>query len=252
MGLSVQFYGLDSVMNAAEARNCTAWGIFIGRNLFMKYEGQDMNESIQVLQTHLEALQASNTQAVYTIKFFENPKGDLKINERTVCDGGSFNFKLIEPEEREMRSVGYQVSTQTNNRILELLEKMNERITAIESKDDDDDDDEPEKIGDVIRELAENPDKVFNLINYGRAILGMPAHPYSAAVGSITNNTTTTMTDEQQQQFTDQEQQERLQRLSNALTILEKHDKSLLEHLEKLADMAEHQTMKFKMLIGML
>lgn len=242
---AVQFYGHDAVIEAAESRNCPAWGVFIGRNLFMKYEGTDMQESIQVLSQTLQQLQQAGTAGIYTFKAFEQPEtGKLKITEKTICDGGSFNFKMIEEEQRQARAIGY---TENSSMIMKQLQLINERLDKIETDPAPvDDEHEPETIGSIIREVAENPEMAFNLIKVGRAILGYPTET-TAAIGNINTNQ---MPGTQQQQTNLSEQD--YQRIANAVETLAKYDANLVAHLEKLAAMATNETMKFKMLIGML
>lgn len=240
---SVQFYGKNAIINAAEQRNCPAWGIFINRNLFMKYEGEDLTESLNMLDTHLDALAESGTQGVYTIKFFENDGNKkLKINEKTVCDGGSFNFKLIEPEERQSNIVGYAKNNELLTTLLAKIQSLEDRLNE---KEEEEEEEEPATLGSVIREISQNPEQVFNLINYGRALLGMPLQQYNNAIGNV-------MPQQQQQQQQTISNEEKLRRLTTALNTLEQHDPKLLEHLEKLAAMAENETGRFKFLISML
>ena len=87
---SVQFFGADNVIKAAENRKCPAWAIFQGKQFLFKYEGSDLNESQDFLEKILENLQDS--VSVYTIRFYEEA---VKIKENTPYDG-SFNFRMLE------------------------------------------------------------------------------------------------------------------------------------------------------------
>lgn len=232
---TVQFYGIEQVMEAAENLNCPAWGIFISRALFTKYEGSDMSESLQLLDKNLQALGKSGTTGIYTLKFFEaDPGKTIKINERTVCDGGSFNFKLIEPEEREMRLIGnssqYGVIAEMKKEI-ELLKKQKEEAEALI-------DDEPESIGTVLIDLIKNPDQLAQLVNVGRSLMGLPVQNMGA-IGSTRAMPENVM----------ESKENDLERLGAAIDSLEKKDPRLIEHLEKLSKMPDDQ---FNAMVSML
>jgi len=236
---TVQFFGIEQVMEAAENLNCPAWGIFISRALFTKYEGSDMSESLQLLSKNLEALGRSGTTGIYTIKFFEaDPGKAIKINERTVCDGGSFNFKLIEPEEREIKLIA-------NSSQYGIIAEMKKKIDDLEKKlEQAEEYEEPEaqSIGAIVMDLIKNPDQLGQLVNIGRAALGLPIQSIPASIGALPSSPAVMM-----------EQKEKdLERLSDAIDTLEKSDPRLVDHLEKLAKMATDNPDQFRATVSML
>lgn len=236
MGASVQFYGMTSVMQAAENLNCSCWGIFINGRLFCKYEAIDINESLSMLQKNLEVLQSSNANAIYTLKFFEcNNDKPVKINDRSICDAGSFNFKLIDAEEREQQ--GLMRIGSYNNEIAELKRELKalKEETEIEP--------EPATVGSVLLDLLKNPSEMAIAVNVFRAALGYPVQNLGAITGirAGSNAAGETINEEQ-----------RLQRLANSMDALEKNDPDLLHHLEKLAKMSNENPDNFKMLLSML
>lgn len=246
---AVQFYGVDAVLQAAENRNCPGWAIFIGKSMFMKYEGINADESLQMLREHLEMLEPSGTTAIYTLKFFEQPTtGVLKINEKTVCDGGSFNFKLVDPEQRPAMYMGH---VKNNSQISELKQEFAEIKQLLATRLQEDEDEKPDpldSIGAIVVDALSDPQKLFMYINAGRALIGLPVVDTNKAIGNIMNGQqTATQANQQTAQPMDEGE-----RLHNALTTLEKHDRNLIAHLEKLAEMAEREPMKFQMLIKML
>lgn len=89
---SVQFIGIDPVINSYQARKVPAWGMFQNRQFLFKYEGTDLEEGAELLSKILE--QVADGPAVYTLKVYENPPAG-KIREKTECDG-SFNFRISE------------------------------------------------------------------------------------------------------------------------------------------------------------
>lgn len=244
---SVQFFGQTQIMNAAEARKCPGWAIFIGRSLFMKNEEKEMTASMQLLEQALEALKESGTEAIYTIKFFEHPdRGALKIKENTVCDGGSFNFKLIEPEEREGRQVGYFASTR-------LLEDRVKQLEA-QLQEKDESEDEPETIGSIFIDLLKNPSDLAQLVNIGRGLLGMNVQPFQQIGNSSPIRAGQGATQGAVQETTQESVPagDKLERLAAAIDTLEKEDPNLVDHLEKLATMAKNTPDKFRAIVSML
>lgn len=239
MGASVQFYGTDSVLQAAEPRNCSCWGIYINGKLFTKFEDADMPTSMSILAQNLEVLEASNSSGIYTIKFFETDNGKpVKVTEKSVCDGGSFNFKLIDPEERDGRRFGTLAG---------IERKYEERIKQLEDRLAGEGDDEPEEKGFSLAGLAEdlikNPAQLGQLINIGRSIFGMAPKEFPA-LGSIGSMP--------EQFITGDDREDQVERLGNAIDILEKNDPALPMHLEKLAKMATEKPEQFKSMLSML
>lgn len=245
MGASVQFYGKESVLTAASNLDCSAWAVFISRQLFMKCESLDMHESLDKLQQCLDMLSESNTQAVYCIKFFETDGQPIKINEKTVCTGGSFNFKLIDPE-THTAGIGNVASYSLQiNELKKEFAQLKEKLEQTEPE-------EPETIGSMIMGAFKDPqqfDHLMNIVNMGRVLLGMPpaqSQPM-AAIGSAQPGQTN-----QAQPMTEADEDMMRERFANAVDVLGKADPQFLEHLEKLAVMAQKEPGKFKMLISML
>ena len=239
MGATVQFFGLDNVMKAAENINCSAWGIYINRAMFTKYEGASLTESLAMLQRNLEALEEAGTTGIYTLKFFE-PRGKekIKINEKTTCDGGSFNFKLIEPAEREAKLLAG--SSQYG-----IISQMQKDIDALKKEKQDLEDalsDEPDTIGAVVLDLIKNPAQLAQLINVGRSLVGLPAKNFGAAIGALPGEAMPS----------DMPGQTSMDRLEHALDTLEKADPTLILHLEKLARLSVDNPKQFQGILSML
>lgn len=232
MGASVQFYGINNVMQAAENLNSSCWGIYINNRLFCKYEDTDMSASLSLLQKNLEVLQQSNSTGVYTLKFFECEKDKpVKINDRSICDAGSFNFKLIEPEEREqglIRAGSYNDIAELKKEFQKFREEMTEEVP------------EPETIGSVVIDLLKRPNDLAMLVNVLRAAVGMPIQNLGMITG-IRTGANESITEDQ-----------KIERLAIAMDKLEKHDPDLMHHLEKLSVMSEENPDNFKLLLTML
>jgi hypothetical protein len=275
---AVQFYGKEQVLAAAQNMKGSAWAIFSGTSLITKWETKDTHDSASALEQWLEMLADSNTAAVYKIKFFEVAEGkeQIKINEKTVCDAGSFSFKL---QEQEQSIVQYSqrgiVMTETNtklDKIADLLVQQQERILELEEKvngTEGDEPEEPETLGSILLDAVKNPQQLMNLVNTFKAITGIGMSNnqqpnYGASIGNIPAAAPLT-TDQGMPPATEPggnpsatmdinspEYQQYVQRLGNAIDILEAHDPKLVEHLEKLAQMAVNNNSQFNWLLKML
>lgn len=258
---TVQFYGREQVMQAASNLKCPAWALFAGTALFNKYEENDEIESMQILEQYLEMLENSGSAAVYKLKFFEIPEGSkkVKITEKTVCDRGSFTFKLQTQEQTlipyQSRAIAFNETNTKIDKLAEIILEQQKQINLLSEKFTEDleeeEEEEPETIGSVLMDAIKNPNKLMELVNTFKMItgIGMNQQPMQA-IGNINPQQTNTMENETTQQTGNIE--ERLQRLSNAIDILEKADPQLVEHLEKLAAMSQNDPGMFKFLLSRL
>ena len=229
---SVQFYGADNVIQAAENFRCPAWAIFINGRMFTKFEGTDMTQSIEALAQYLDMLEASNSAGIYTIKFFEVEDGKpIKLNEKSVCNGGSFNFKLISDEQRTERGMAIGSSMHEIRELrkeIEELKKLREEEEAAE----------PETLGSVLLDLVKRPDQLVQLFSLVKMATGQPI----STLPSISAPAMPVSTDAEE---------ERIQRIGNALNELENADPRLPEHLEKLAALAKTNPGQFSQIISL-
>lgn len=262
--MSVQFYGKENALKAYENCQIPAWGLFSGRQLLCRYCGDSMDEGATLLDDFLSKIEGST--ATYTLKVFELKKGE-KIKEKTECDS-SFNFKIDNKgdyEERTNRFSGHL------GQIGALLERMDQRLAALETPPETEE--EPAEEGflatlgavaqDELIKFMQNPTeeniigKVLNMFtgnnrqNYpqqlNRQIAGVQ-HPAFAKK----NN------DDMSDNLQDQTQAKKeytpadVQRLQSAVDILAANDPKIIDHLEKLAIIAQDNPNKFKMLTSML
>lgn len=230
---AVQFYGRDSVIKAAENKDCSRWGIFSGKQFLFKYEGETMEESIQFLEEILDALVQSQTGATYTIKFFESPG---KITEKRECDGGSFNFKLIAAEEYSNRSIAFNSAGELDKRLSrieraidDMISRQLEERAAELQEQEEEEEEQPSTVMGLINGVLQNPEQMQNIIAVAKAIFS-PAKP--AQVAGIPG---------------DQDKQ-----IQEAIEILKAKDPALGDHLTKLAKIATEDPFTWKFLISTL
>lgn len=274
---AIQFYGKDQVMQAAENMDCPAWAIYVGRQLFMKFEGGAGADSLAFLDSALELLGQNETTGIYTIKFFETEgESKIKINEKTICTAGSFNFKLIDPQNRAVVQYGGQVgytahlgkTNQDLEKLTQIVAQQQEMLAAIManqtallngSDDDDDDEEEPETIQGVIIDTLKNPEKLNAYLGMISNFIGMQQNNNigAAAIGgtgyaAAGNSTAAPQQQQAQTSMTEEEAQQRFDRLGKAVDFLLQVDPQFVEHLEQLVEMEKKKPGKLKSLLAWL
>lgn len=263
---TVQFYGLDSVIKAAENRDCPTWGLFTAqdRQFLFKCENATMEQSILMLTKTLELLEGNETTAIYTLKFYEGADNGKvpRIKENTPCDG-SFNFRLIDEDSvQETRNLHRVSGTRSISRLDDLEKKFDELMEVLKH-DADDDEESQETMQQAFIGLIKEPAKLHQLINginAARAMLTGGNPQLMGAVGNVIPMGQTTVPEDPgagrspanlsqaPPEYDDQD----LLRLNNALNILGTHDPLIIDHLEKLSQVAQANTVKFKSLISMI
>jgi len=249
IGSAIQFYGASQVIQAAQNRKCPGWAVFQNRQFLFKFEENDVDASLNMLQQTLECLQVST--ALYTIKFFEHEGNKLlKIKENTQCDG-SFNFRLVEEDERQQRNEMYRSGS---NKVLEKLQIIEDRLLQIENGTVEVEEEDNTLQGQIVGMLKEPArlTEFINALSSAKSLLGIgPAAP--SYVGNINRaGQIPAMAppggEDPQQNLSIEEQQ----RLGIALNTLLSYDPKIVDHMEKLAAMASANTDQFKFLLSML
>lgn len=229
MSAAVQFYGQDAVIMAAKNRDCPRWAMFSGRQFLFKHEGTDPENSLNFLDEILSTLDKSGSVATYTLKFYEEPG---KIKENTPCDG-SFNFRLVEEEERQQRRVLYN---QMPSEIMKRLDAIEARQIAQEEEDDEDEEPQPNTLNGVLVGLLKEPAKIEQMIGLAKMIFGGKSAP--AGIGNIPAQPPAEGAEDQ--------------KIAEAIAILKANDPRLGDHLLKLAAIATSNKASFDFLLKTL
>lgn len=256
---SVQFYGKEKAIAAYKNCQIPAWGLFVGKQLLCRYNGNDMAEGEELLTEFLDKIEGSI--ATYTLKVFELGKGQ-KVKEKTECDS-SFNFKIPEYENYTESSKQLGYFARPNN---DFFAGLDNRLKDIEQKIGNTPEVEEEEeqtfinaIGTALQSAIinaiENPSennivhKIIGLLSPNQQPLPMQPAMRPVAIGKVEDNIKTeTMPEQENKQLTEQD----LQRIGNALDIMHKSDPEIVEHLEKLAAIADKNPKKFRNLLLML
>lgn len=238
MGAAVQFYGSQSVIKAFTARGLPTWAIFIQKNLWMPGSGADE------LKAALNMLPLGS-EAIYTLRCYDID--DSEVRERTESCG-SFNFKMSE-ESASMGGGSY-----------EYRMKLEERIKKLEAEAEDQEEESfMGAIGSAAIGLLERPSELVQVIGAIKALFqgNEPTPQQYAAVGSVVRDlpkkkAPPVATVAEPENIVVMDQDEKLRRLAAAIDLLEKNDKDIVVHLEKLARISEDKPGVFKMLLGSL
>lgn len=244
--MSVQFYGIDPVVKAYENNKVAAWGLFCGRQLLVKYTGDDPGEGAELLRNFLTDIDLSN--ATYTLKVFDAAK-DLKIKEKSEADA-SFNFKVVKAdvyEERDRVRGGY------SNALADELKQLKKEFDEYKAGDLGDDEDQS-LIGRIGNILLTEPAKVPQMIDSLKAVFAMfqgqpaPQHlsntypgfagPTIVPAPVVLPGAINGIGDDAL--------------INSAVSRLRRCDPDIAKHLEKLARIAESDPAGFKQLLTYL
>jgi len=202
------------------------WGLFQSKQFLMSGEGSEELDEL------LEKLEPGGSGAVYTLKLYTTAKAD-DIDEKTPSQG-SINFRLNDPGAGGTGSLA------------ERLDRI-EGILAGTMDDEEDEDDSEESLASIIMGYLKEPDKIatligaFNDLKHGR----VPGAMIPGTVGAFDDKS-------KGQGQPPADWQSQVERLSKVLDRLQRADPGILEHLEKLADLAEKKPDFFKMLLTQL
>lgn len=217
---SIQFLGLEPVLQMFINRGIETWGLFQGKQFLSAGEGVDG------LRQYLTAVAPYGSQAIYTLKIYTgNPDPD-DITDKTQSNG-SFNFKLTEGVAGAPAKVGgYGMGA-----LDPITAKLHELVAAkVGDAIEDILNPKPEKqdIGDVLMGYLDDPDALATVLGAIGKIFNK--NPMPAQLGQVAGIGAPRVHTE-----------ERVQRLAAALDRLERVDPNLVEHLEKLADLGEQE-----------
>lgn len=222
----LQFIGRKDVINAVKSKGLTTWGLFQSRQFITAGDGVD------ALDQFLERLEAGGAGPTYTLKVYKDESAD-DVTDKTECNG-SFNFKL--------NGAGAGSNEDVNARLGRI-----EAMLAGDEDDDEDDEDDENSLSGIILGYLKDPVKLVTVINGLRGQYTQPAAPdlVPGSIGTVDDR-------RESQAFAANDIDARTQRLAIVLDRLERQDPKILEHLEKLAALAETKPELFKLLLTQL
>jgi hypothetical protein len=247
---SIQFRGLENALQAYVNKDVSCWSIWQGKQMLDK--GQDA----ETLRAFLELLEASNSEAIYTVRVYEDITDPKKIKSGTQ-DDGSFNFRLNEPNQLP---APYRVGNydRGNFRRGESLEdrfaELEDKISGfIESHTTAPAVPEEDTLQGAFIGLLKDPDKLGKFIDVTKNLLGQSSQPsYIGNVHRLQETPSLSPSTNGAASASNLSAEEKLTRLGAAIDALEKADPDLVPHLEKLAKVATENPRQFSQLITML
>lgn len=228
--VGVQLIGKDSVIAAYNDLDVDTWAILQGKQLIVSGEGGES------LGAWLERFAQCGTAAIYTLRCYDTESAPDSLTAGTNYIA-SFNFKFTDIYQPSAIG-GY------NNQLIGRIEELEKKLAAAKEEESD----EPDILGAVMGWL-QDPHKLqqavgaFKMLTGGAGAVAPMPPPAQAVAGFDTSPRA-------QRSFEEEEQ--KVARLAAALDRLEKKDPHIVEHLEKLADIADKKPDTFKFLIGNL
>lgn len=237
MSSDVQFRSLDALIQGFNSCEAEAWSLWAGKRLIKKGMGSED------LRKFCTSLNGSNS--AYTLKYYEGIE-DLDELKPNTPDDGSFNFRL---NDENLYAVGTQALNQQQRiSTQERLDKLETILLSIHEKLEGEEEEaatEEKTLGDIIINYLEDPNKLATLGNLFRRDVSASAER-TAAIGNVVSAEAETPT------ATWQTNEDKLNKVAAALDTLEKQDKEIVEHLEKLALLSTKQPGTFKILLQTL
>ncbi len=232
-GKSVQFQNINHVVDAYNMRSVPAFSIYQGKQLLIKYEGEDQDEGSQLLNNFLTMLQDS--AAIYTLCVYEEFTG--KINDKTPYHGSwNFRFSAV-PAGYQQGSTALQGMQREMAELKEMISRkqIEQELENQENSDADPVSDMMDKINGIISHpIVERFIPVLlNALNVGQASL-QPASPQQPAVMNGITETETDLPAE----------------VISAVHTMISVDPAAAKHLITLGHLAQSNPKKFKSVLG--
>lgn len=251
MASAVQFFGGGNVIAAFKNRGIDTWAILQGKDLITSGEGAEE------LETFLGMLENGGGSAVYKLCVYNNAEAD-NITNKTECNG-SFNFKLDAAAGQIGRAAapGFPAAhagagDPIYSRVHAYISgKVNESLDKL-MKGEKEEEEKPAGVMGFIDGLVSDPEKLQNVVAIIAGVKqllfpGALSVPGPAALGTVGPQRAASPT---LPPVSDQEAE--AERLAVILDRLEKQDPGIIDHLAKLADLAETKNGLFKMLLTQL
>lgn len=252
------YNGVDAIMSAYDRNAQTPYySVWAGKDMIFSYNEDDIEQGRIHLMENLIACEQNEHSDILKIKF--HPKKEkLFITDRTPAIATLF-VRVTDPNYLKNQIQPYQ--PQNNYGMQNILEKqielmngINNRLALLEEaqQDVEDEEEEEDKLG-QIGALLNNPAIQTILGMLIPAVVPMFKAPVAnTSIAGIPEDKIDFVEDLDLQVDVKQIENLITDKLVNALIRLNKHTDNLEESLEKLADMADENPAKYKMLITYL
>ena len=252
MSSSVQFFGIDNVLQAYRNCDIPAFALWTGKTLLLKYDGYSngeytkptIDEGEQLLNEYLNAMYQQST-AIYQLKVYEDLTAKTKIKPSTEYSQ-AFNFKIGDAAQG-YNTIGY---SQKNNAYSELQELKN-KVAELENERIEPEPQEEKKsfIHSITGGMFDDTDELEKVVGLVTRLF-RPQQPVKtqtfAGVGQHT------VTENRVSDISSESGNTEEQRINTALSALQKADTMIIEHLELLARIATNEPAQFKQFLAIL
>lgn len=222
MGKSIQFRGSDQVEAAYKNSGAASFSIWQDKQFLFKGLGEDE------LSGFLQLLEDGATNAIYTVKVYEDITDKKQIKSNTP-DDGSFNFRL-DADGQEITNEQYSKAAnykELSSRINGMESKFDAIMDRLEGESEKESKSSLGVIGEILSTPALQP-IITNLLTSFLGGTGQPAaRPQIAALSGLPNVPGS---------------------IEHSISILKANDPKLEEHLQKLAAISANDKATWQML----
>jgi hypothetical protein len=243
-----QFIGKNSVIAAYNRRDGGTWSLTQGKKVCATGENADD------LAEWIDIFSAAQSRAPYTLNLYGDAEvSDISATRRPIA---SWDVMINEPG-AVLSAPAAGGAVGAAGRIQKHIdEKIAEKFDVILEKLDEPDETDGIDIIEIIKDYAANPHKLGHVVGAIRNLLGMnnamPGQP--AAISGLGSLGTVQQGYSGPDATTDasQSDEQKYNRLAAVLDRLEAKDPKIVEHLEKLANLAEKDPFTFEMILQRL
>lgn len=243
MGQAVHFRGIAAIMQAYEANCRGPWAIVSEKIVLCTsddVENDDVEGGAAQLEEFLVRMKRGGTEGRCELRVYKLKEGeDIDI---TTKGYRGFKFTLFENE--------FQGQSNGANAVIEMLRKMEERLSAIEKAEEEEQEDEKpqtisEKIGAYALGLIENP-------AIQQAIAGAIVNGLGKFIPMQQGQAAKVAGVKQSDDVSDSVSEMQRSKIVKAINRLAVCDPQLGDHLLRLADIAENDPGKYQMALKFL
>jgi hypothetical protein len=190
MAGSIQFYGRDQVIEAFESRGVQAWSIFQGKELLTKGIGD------VAFTEFIEMLSKGSTNAIYTVRVYEDIDDAKQIKSNTPNDGG-FNFRLN--DENQLITASQYGRMGSMGTLLSEVQALRKEVKDLREEEDEEPEEKPHNLGmmgDILAHPAISPVVPLLVNTLVSSILKVPIQSIPAQQSATATNLAGVTTDE--------------------------------------------------------
>ncbi len=216
----IQLIGQQDIIAAFNDFDADTWALFEGKEYRIGGKGDES------LALWLDRFAKGGSSASYKLRIYDNEELPVDSADSYIA---SFNVTITD-------TYGGMGISGHSSKLMERMDSFEKRLNG--------DGDDGEDIADILMGYLKNPEKLETALRaVGQFFKKGSAVPALPIQNQTMNGFSTTAT---------RDVNDKLNRISAALDVLEKHDPDIDLHLQKLADLAEKEPLIFKGVIAKL